>query len=313
MGTKKYLFWLCLSLALLVSCESLRIKTTDHQQVPTSEPTEPDQPVEEPIVAKRPEFLSKKAPALGVILGGGGALTYAHLGVLQEFENQKIPIRAIAGLEWGALIAATYSVNGKAHAAEWKLLKLPLQNFDKKSFFSSSAGGAKVSSFDSFLNDLFQKRAVADLSPPFACASLQIKQGQASVHQSGAVKNVIKSCWPYPPHFDVEAQLAHPQGIQKLAQILKNQGAEIIVYIDVIANNELLPPGSEFDKNNVRLLWAQNKAISPSSGQLGVNEVIALSLPQSNMKSYQSLRALVRMGQLKSQEPIKSLAKKYDY
>ncbi len=275
--------------------------------------TEPDQPVEEAKVINKPEFLNKKAPALGIILGGGGALAFSQLGVLQEFENQKIPIRAIAGLEWGSLMAATFAVNGKSHAAEWKLLKLPVQNFSQKSFFSNSSSGAKISNFDSFLNDLFANRSVTDLSPFFSCASLQIKSGQEVIHQKGSVKNVIQSCWPFPPHFYMESTSAHPLGIAALAENLKKQGAEVIVYIDVLSENLTLSEVAENKKDNLQLIWSQIKATAPKAGEQGVDEVIQISLPQHNIQSYQSLRALIRLGQIKSKEPVLRLAKKYDY
>ena len=44
-----------------------------------------------PTEIQKPTFLQVKAPKLGLILGGGGALAYAHIGLLHEFEKQKIP------------------------------------------------------------------------------------------------------------------------------------------------------------------------------------------------------------------------------
>jgi len=49
--------------------------------------------------------------AVGLVLGGGGARGFAHLGVLRAFEEAGIPIDLVGGNSMGALIGAQY-VNG---------------------------------------------------------------------------------------------------------------------------------------------------------------------------------------------------------
>ncbi len=46
--------------------------------------------------------------AVGVVLGGGGARGFAHLGALKAFEEKKIPIDLLGGNSMGALIGASY-------------------------------------------------------------------------------------------------------------------------------------------------------------------------------------------------------------
>src|SRR3984885_13435825 len=46
---------------------------------------------------------------VGVALGGGGARGLAHIGVLKAFEEEDIPIGAIAGTSVGALIGSLYA------------------------------------------------------------------------------------------------------------------------------------------------------------------------------------------------------------
>jgi NTE family protein/lysophospholipid hydrolase len=46
--------------------------------------------------------------AVGVVLGGGGARGFAHLGALKAFEEKGIPVDLIGGNSMGALIGASY-------------------------------------------------------------------------------------------------------------------------------------------------------------------------------------------------------------
>jgi NTE family protein len=50
-------------------------------------------------------------------LGGGGARGFAHLGVLQVLDEQRLPVRAIAGTSMGAVIGAMYFARGSAASA----------------------------------------------------------------------------------------------------------------------------------------------------------------------------------------------------
>lgn len=52
-----------------------------------------------------------------VVLGGGGARGFAHLGVLEVFERERIPLRAIAGTSMGAVIGTMVTAWGSVEAA----------------------------------------------------------------------------------------------------------------------------------------------------------------------------------------------------
>ena len=47
--------------------------------------------------------------AVGVVLGGGGARGFAHLGALKAFEEKGIPVDLVGGNSMGALIGASYA------------------------------------------------------------------------------------------------------------------------------------------------------------------------------------------------------------
>src|SRR4029450_9387190 len=48
-------------------------------------------------------------PRIGVALEGGGALGFAHIGVLRWFEDHHIPIDYIAGTSMGGLVGGLYA------------------------------------------------------------------------------------------------------------------------------------------------------------------------------------------------------------
>lgn len=46
---------------------------------------------------------------LALVLGGGGARGFAHVGVIRELEKEKIPIHLIVGVSVGSLVGALYA------------------------------------------------------------------------------------------------------------------------------------------------------------------------------------------------------------
>ena len=62
------------------------------------------------LVLAAPAFgASGDRPRIGLVLGGGGALGIAHVGVLRELERLHIPIDYIGGTSMGAIVAGLYA------------------------------------------------------------------------------------------------------------------------------------------------------------------------------------------------------------
>ena len=56
-----------------------------------------------------PTDISHNRPVIGVAMGGGGALGLSEIGVLQWFEEHRIPVDEIAGTSMGSILAALYA------------------------------------------------------------------------------------------------------------------------------------------------------------------------------------------------------------
>jgi len=89
---------ICLTAGLawaLVGCSSL----------PPSVPEPPSHPVVTPTVVEP----ARRAPRLGLALGGGAARGFAHVGVIQVLEQNGIRPDLVVGTSAGGLVAALYA------------------------------------------------------------------------------------------------------------------------------------------------------------------------------------------------------------
>ena len=57
----------------------------------------------------------KQRPSIGLVLSGGGARGFAHVGVLKVLEENRVPVDYVGGASIGGLIGALYAM-GKTPA-----------------------------------------------------------------------------------------------------------------------------------------------------------------------------------------------------
>ena len=123
--------------------------------------------------------------SMTLVLSGGGARGFAHLGVIKALREGGVVIDAVGGTSIGGII-------GAGIAADWDDEELT-HNF-KRAFvhtnplsdytfpFVSMVSGRKVSRL---LREAFGAREIEDLPLPYFCVSANLTTGQAAVHRSG--------------------------------------------------------------------------------------------------------------------------------
>jgi NTE family protein len=123
--------------------------------------------------------------AIGVVLGGGGARGFAHIGVVQALREAGVPIDLVGGTSIGAIM-------GGAVAAEWTLEEM--RDRFRRTFVMSNplgdytlpvvalAAGRRVSDR---LHSEFGDVDIADLPLPYFCVSSNLTSGQIGVHRQG--------------------------------------------------------------------------------------------------------------------------------
>ena len=73
---------------------------------------------------KLPHTMKKGEPKIALVLGGGSAKGFAHIGVIRVLEQEKIPIHMIVGTSVGSLIGGIYAANPDSFQLEWLAFKI---------------------------------------------------------------------------------------------------------------------------------------------------------------------------------------------
>jgi predicted acylesterase/phospholipase RssA/CRP-like cAMP-binding protein len=122
---------------------------------------------------------------VGLVLGGGGARGFAHIGLLRALHELKIPVDLTGGASMGALFAALIaSGHDYAQIAEIARETFVEHNYLNDYMFPTVAliRGRK---FVRRLHEIFGEQQIEQLRMPFFCVSTNLTRGAPVIHDRG--------------------------------------------------------------------------------------------------------------------------------
>ncbi len=127
---------------------------------------------------------------VGLVLGGGGARGFAHLGVLRALEEVGIPIDSLGGTSMGAIAAALPAIDRNAADALAVCRRSFTALFDPTLPIVSVLTGRRISER---LASVIGSYEIEDLAIPFFCVSTNLSRAQEVVHQRGSLFQAVRS------------------------------------------------------------------------------------------------------------------------
>ena len=136
---------------------------------------------------------------IGVALGGGFARGIAHIGILKVLEEEKIPLKFVAGTSVGALIGAIYCSGLRAAELEAVATQVRFKHFARWTL--SRCGFASNQRMIGFLERVLQVRTFEELRIPLAVAATDFITGEGVVFRSGPLFDPVRASCAYPGMF----------------------------------------------------------------------------------------------------------------
>lgn len=329
---KNSLKLLIMTTAFLAACQNIRTREDlKHGQPPLAHPGAPSPaapvfqvppPVQSsptyqvPVMDQTPleplppsPLPPSDLPRIGVILSGGGAKTYAHIGFLHEMARLKIPVHAIAGIEFGSPIAALYANKGMANEVEWQMFKIKDEELVRKSLLSSNKSN-DMGTLNEFMRLSFAKLKVEDFRMPFACPALNLAKNQVYLMSRGAVDALLPYCWPYPPLFKpFKSNVSAVREVKMLADYLRSRGANYIVFVNAMGGAQKRAYIGEKESTE-NVVWTEI-AGQYSRALPGVDSTITLSTEDYGLADFDRRREIMQKGADSSSKSLRALAKRW--
>ncbi|MDR7209581.1 NTE family protein [Flavobacterium piscis] len=211
---------------------------------------------------------SIKRPKIGLVLSGGGAKGFAHIGVLKVLEQAGIKIDYIGGTSMGAIIGGLYATGYNATQIdsifrktnfdelindyiprgsknfygkrndELYAIVLPFSNFRIGIPEALSKGTYNYNLLSSLTRNVRHVRDFNKLPTPFLCIGTDIETGEEVLLNKGNLAQAMIASAAFPSLFspvEIDGKLLVDGGVVNNYPIkeVRNLGADIIIGVDV--------------------------------------------------------------------------------
>jgi NTE family protein len=205
-------------------------------------------------------------PKLGLVLSGGGAKGFAHVGALKVFEEAGLHFDYIGGTSIGSIIGGLYAVgyspemmNNMIRSQNWEQMLtdriprryIPIEErYNSERFIATFPVAQKKIQLRSafykghlinlllarLTNQVYHVNDFNNLPIPFLCVTTDLETGEAIVQENGILHQRIKASMSIPGYFEpmkiddkvlVDGGLANNFPVDEIRQ----KGADIIVGI----------------------------------------------------------------------------------
>lgn len=211
---------------------------------------------------------SQDRPKVGLVLSGGGAKGFAHIGVLKELERANVKIDYIGGTSMGAIIGGMYAAGYSADQIEAVIrdidflsviqdnvpreetpyfekvflgktaVTLPVKNGNIGLPLGLSKGQNVLNLLTEILSPVDETSDFSELPTPFFCIGTDIETGQEVVLEDGSLPLALRASASFPTLLnpvEVNGRLIVDGGVANNFPVdrMKEKGMDIIIGVNV--------------------------------------------------------------------------------
>ncbi len=186
---------------------------------------------------------AKRAPRIGLALGGGAAKGFAHVGVIAVLEEAGLRPSYVVGTSAGSLVAALYA-SGKT-SAELQKAALAIEEVAITDWMLPLVGRGMLrgDALGRYVNEAVSGRLIEDMRIPLGVVATDLGNGQAVLFQRGDTGTAVRASSAVPAVFVpvrisgrdyVDGGLVAPVPVRFARQM----GAELVIAVDISTQPE---------------------------------------------------------------------------
>jgi NTE family protein len=216
---------------------------------------------------------------VGLVLSGGGARGFAHIGVMRALREARIPVDSIGATSIGAVIgggwAAGWDYEEMVERMRYSFVKHnPLSDYTLP--FVSLVAGRKVCRL---LREAYGETEIEDLRLPFYCASASLTSGALAVHRRGRLWLWVRASLGIPgvlpPVFAGRQAYVDGAALNNLpVDIMREEHAGPIIAVDVGAERGF---DSDLEMSELPPLWSIRRLLGPRERRVNIMQILLRS------------------------------------
>ncbi|MDA8417320.1 MAG: patatin-like phospholipase family protein [Betaproteobacteria bacterium] len=207
--------------------------------------------------------ISRK-PKIGLVLGGGAARGWAHVGVIKALEAAGIRPDLVCGTSVGALVGVVYAAGELDKFEQW-LMDMNMRNIFSLLDLRLKGGMLKGEKLIEFFRQHFVDRSVEELGMPYGAVATCLHTGMEVWLRSGSAIHAMRASIAFPglftpvrheQRFLVDGGLVNPVPVS----LARAMGAEFVIAVDL--NTDLLEPWAYADKETLSVREVLSNSIN---------------------------------------------------
>jgi NTE family protein len=190
----------------------------------------------EPVAPPQP--IPKHPPKIGLVLGGGAARGFAHIGVIQALEEAGVRPDLVVGTSAGSLVAALYASGKNGHQLQQAAEDLDEAAFTDWTVPIFNRGMLRGEALARYVNAQVGGKLIEQMPLPLGIVATNLANGQGILFQRGDTATAVRASSAVPALFVpvkigsqeyVDGGLVSPVPVRYARQM----GADLVIAVDI--------------------------------------------------------------------------------
>lgn len=131
--------------------------------------------------------------SVGLVMSGGGARAFAHIGVVRAMRERGIPIDFVGGTSMGAVVAACVAMGWDDEEIDRRIRKAFVETNPLGDYTLPVVGLVKGHRVNRRLKEHFGDAVIDDVELPFFALSTDLTTGTTRVHRNGRIDEALRA------------------------------------------------------------------------------------------------------------------------
>lgn len=176
-------------------------------------------------------------PKVAVVLGGGSARGFSHIGLLKALEEEGIPIDYIVGTSMGSVVAGLYAAGFSASNLEYMVTHVNIPEMFVPTI-PPKGGFLSTERFKTFIDVLTDNAQMESLPIPFYTVVINLLTGEEETLSTGPLSTGIVASMSIPAMFPpvrIGDDYYVDGGMKSLVpvEVARDVGADFVIAVDV--------------------------------------------------------------------------------
>ena len=131
--------------------------------------------------------------SIGLVLSGGGARAYAHIGLVRALREIGCPIDFVGGASMGAIVAACVAKGWNDDEIDYRIRKAFVESNPLGDYTLPVVSLVRGKRVDRRLKEHFGDGCITDLEMPFFAVSTNLNDGAIRMHTRGVLRQALRA------------------------------------------------------------------------------------------------------------------------